>query len=52
VPDAEVPRVPALVGELLADPARLATMSERMLAVARPDAADRIAEELIALARH
>jgi UDP-N-acetylglucosamine--N-acetylmuramyl-(pentapeptide) pyrophosphoryl-undecaprenol N-acetylglucosamine transferase len=50
VPDAEVERVPALVRELLADPARLATMSERMLAVARPQAADEIAEELIALA--
>jgi UDP-N-acetylglucosamine--N-acetylmuramyl-(pentapeptide) pyrophosphoryl-undecaprenol N-acetylglucosamine transferase len=50
VPDVEIARVPALVGELLADPARLAAMSERMLAVARPDAADRIAEELITLA--
>lgn len=51
VPDAEIARVPALVRELLADPARLASMSERMLAVARPDAADEIAEGLIALAR-
>ena len=51
VPDAEVERVPGLVRELLADPARLAAMSERMLAAARPQAADEIAEELIALAR-
>jgi UDP-N-acetylglucosamine--N-acetylmuramyl-(pentapeptide) pyrophosphoryl-undecaprenol N-acetylglucosamine transferase len=50
VPDAELARVPALVRELLADPARLAAMSERMLAAARPSAADEIAEELIALA--
>ena len=50
VPDTEVGRVPAPVRELLADPARLAAMSERMLAVARPGAADEIAEGLIALA--
>ena len=50
VPDAEIARVPALVRELLDDPARLALMSERMLAVARPAAADEIAEGLIALA--
>jgi UDP-N-acetylglucosamine--N-acetylmuramyl-(pentapeptide) pyrophosphoryl-undecaprenol N-acetylglucosamine transferase len=50
VPDAEIARVPALVRDLLDDPARLAAMSERMHAVARPDAADEIAEGLIALA--
>ena len=50
VPDAEIARVPALVRELLDDPARIALMSERMLAVARPDAANEIAEGLIALA--
>jgi UDP-N-acetylglucosamine--N-acetylmuramyl-(pentapeptide) pyrophosphoryl-undecaprenol N-acetylglucosamine transferase len=51
VPDAEVDRVPALVAELLADPARLVEMRESMLALARPDAADVIADELVALAR-
>jgi UDP-N-acetylglucosamine--N-acetylmuramyl-(pentapeptide) pyrophosphoryl-undecaprenol N-acetylglucosamine transferase len=50
VPDAEVDRVPALVDELLADPARLATMRDAMLALARPDAAEVIADELVALA--
>ena len=50
VPEPELERVPALVDELLADPARLASMREAMLAMARPDAADEIAEELIALA--
>jgi UDP-N-acetylglucosamine--N-acetylmuramyl-(pentapeptide) pyrophosphoryl-undecaprenol N-acetylglucosamine transferase len=51
VPDAEIARVPALVEELLADPARLAEMRAAMLAMARPDVAETIAEELIALAR-
>jgi UDP-N-acetylglucosamine--N-acetylmuramyl-(pentapeptide) pyrophosphoryl-undecaprenol N-acetylglucosamine transferase len=37
--------------ELLGDPIRLQAMSEAMLRLARPDAADVIAEELIALAR-
>jgi len=50
VSDTEIARTPGLVRELLADPVRLAGMSERMLAVARPDAADEIAEGLIALA--
>ena len=51
VPDAEVDRIPALVGELLADPARLATMRDSMLTLARPDAADVVADELLELAR-
>ncbi len=38
------------VGELLADPGRLARMSAAMLELARPNAADVVAEELIALA--
>ena len=51
VPESELERVPALVEDLLADPARLARMSEAMRAMARPHAADEIAEELVALAR-
>jgi UDP-N-acetylglucosamine--N-acetylmuramyl-(pentapeptide) pyrophosphoryl-undecaprenol N-acetylglucosamine transferase len=50
VVDAEVDRVPVLVVELLADPARLAVMREAMLSLARPDAADAVADELVALA--
>jgi UDP-N-acetylglucosamine:LPS N-acetylglucosamine transferase len=43
--------VPALVDELLADPRRLESMRAAMRAMARPGAADEIAEGLIALAR-
>jgi UDP-N-acetylglucosamine--N-acetylmuramyl-(pentapeptide) pyrophosphoryl-undecaprenol N-acetylglucosamine transferase len=50
VPDAEVGLIPALVEELLADPARLAAMREAMLHLARPDAAEVVADGLIALA--
>jgi UDP-N-acetylglucosamine--N-acetylmuramyl-(pentapeptide) pyrophosphoryl-undecaprenol N-acetylglucosamine transferase len=42
--------VPQLVARLLGDPARLAEMGEAMRAAAKPDAAGRIADELIALA--
>jgi UDP-N-acetylglucosamine--N-acetylmuramyl-(pentapeptide) pyrophosphoryl-undecaprenol N-acetylglucosamine transferase len=51
VPDGEVDRVPALVAELLADPERLARMRAAMLALARPDAAERVADGLVALAK-
>jgi UDP-N-acetylglucosamine--N-acetylmuramyl-(pentapeptide) pyrophosphoryl-undecaprenol N-acetylglucosamine transferase len=51
VPDAEIASVPALVDELLADGERLARMRRAMLSMARVDAADRIAEGVIALAR-
>ncbi len=51
VPDVEVDRVPELVDELLASPERLARMRSAMLALARPHAADEIAEELIRLAQ-
>jgi UDP-N-acetylglucosamine--N-acetylmuramyl-(pentapeptide) pyrophosphoryl-undecaprenol N-acetylglucosamine transferase len=43
--------LPRQVLELLGDPPRLEAMSEAMLRLARPDAADVIAEELIELAR-
>ena len=49
VPEAEVERVPALVRSLLGDARRLEEMSAAMQRLARPDAADQIAEELIAL---
>ncbi|MGZ4441172.1 MAG: UDP-N-acetylglucosamine--N-acetylmuramyl-(pentapeptide) pyrophosphoryl-undecaprenol N-acetylglucosamine transferase [Gaiellaceae bacterium] len=50
VPESELSRVPALVRSLLDDPVRLAEMGAAMLRAARPDAADAIAEELLALA--
>ena len=52
VPDAELdgPRLAREVGTLLGAPQRLAAMSKAARAVARPDAADRIADELLALA--
>ena len=39
------------VGDLLGDPARLEEMGRSMLALAKPDAAEVVAEELMALAR-
>jgi UDP-N-acetylglucosamine--N-acetylmuramyl-(pentapeptide) pyrophosphoryl-undecaprenol N-acetylglucosamine transferase len=51
VPETELGQVPELARSLLADPRRLAGMREGMLRLARPDAAEDIAEELIALAR-
>jgi UDP-N-acetylglucosamine--N-acetylmuramyl-(pentapeptide) pyrophosphoryl-undecaprenol N-acetylglucosamine transferase len=50
VPETELERVPELIRSLLADPERLKRMSESMQRVARPHAAEEIAEELIALA--
>lgn len=51
VPEPQLPRVGVLVHELLAAPQRLEAMRQAMLALARPQAADEIAEELVALAR-
>jgi UDP-N-acetylglucosamine--N-acetylmuramyl-(pentapeptide) pyrophosphoryl-undecaprenol N-acetylglucosamine transferase len=51
VPESELGRVPELVRSLLDDPRRLEEMGAAMLRTARPEAADEIAEELIALAR-
>jgi len=50
VSEPELDRLPSVVAELLDDPSRLAAMREAMLSMARPRAADEIAEELIALA--
>jgi UDP-N-acetylglucosamine--N-acetylmuramyl-(pentapeptide) pyrophosphoryl-undecaprenol N-acetylglucosamine transferase len=49
IPEAEL-ELRSRVDELLADPARLEEMGEAMERLARPDAADRIAEELIEFA--
>jgi UDP-N-acetylglucosamine--N-acetylmuramyl-(pentapeptide) pyrophosphoryl-undecaprenol N-acetylglucosamine transferase len=51
VPETELGRVPEIVRSLLADPRRREQMSAAMLRVARPHAAEEIAEELIELAR-
>jgi UDP-N-acetylglucosamine--N-acetylmuramyl-(pentapeptide) pyrophosphoryl-undecaprenol N-acetylglucosamine transferase len=50
VRESEVRRVPETVAELLADPHRLRAMSDAMRAAAKPDAAERIADELVELA--
>lgn len=50
VPETEVVHAAELVRSLLDDPTRLAEMSAAMTRLAKPDAADEIAEELIALA--
>jgi UDP-N-acetylglucosamine--N-acetylmuramyl-(pentapeptide) pyrophosphoryl-undecaprenol N-acetylglucosamine transferase len=50
IPETELGRVPDLARTLLGQPDRLVRMSERMHALAKPDAAREIAEELVALA--
>jgi UDP-N-acetylglucosamine--N-acetylmuramyl-(pentapeptide) pyrophosphoryl-undecaprenol N-acetylglucosamine transferase len=50
VPEDDLNRAPELVHSLLEDEERLRQMSEAMRAVARPDAAAVVAEELLALA--
>ena len=53
LPDAECTgeRLQALVGALLADRRRLEGMADAARAAGRPDAADRVAEEVLALVR-
>jgi UDP-N-acetylglucosamine--N-acetylmuramyl-(pentapeptide) pyrophosphoryl-undecaprenol N-acetylglucosamine transferase len=50
VPEADAERVPELITSLLADPERLVAMSGAMRDAAKPDAAERIADELVRLA--
>ena len=50
VRESEAARIPALVAELLADEARRRAMADAMRAAAKPDAAERIADELVELA--
>jgi UDP-N-acetylglucosamine--N-acetylmuramyl-(pentapeptide) pyrophosphoryl-undecaprenol N-acetylglucosamine transferase len=50
VQELELSRVPEVARSLLDDPDRLAAMSEAMRRLARPEAADEIAKELIELA--
>ena len=50
VDEQRLAEVPALVGELLADTDRLGGMSAAMRLLARPDAADEVADELVRLA--
>ena len=50
VPEVELVRAPGLVESLLTNDSRLGEMRDAMLRLARPDAADQIAEELIELA--
>ena len=51
LPETELGRAPDVVRSLLDDARRLEQMGAAMLRVAKPDAAETIAEELIALAR-
>ncbi|HEX5027797.1 MAG TPA: UDP-N-acetylglucosamine--N-acetylmuramyl-(pentapeptide) pyrophosphoryl-undecaprenol N-acetylglucosamine transferase [Gaiellaceae bacterium] len=50
VDQSRLSEVPALAVELLGDSARLASMHDAMLALAKPQAADVVADELLALA--
>jgi UDP-N-acetylglucosamine--N-acetylmuramyl-(pentapeptide) pyrophosphoryl-undecaprenol N-acetylglucosamine transferase len=50
VPEPEAARALQVVQDLLADPERLAAMAAAMRAVAKPDAAEEIADELVSLA--
>jgi UDP-N-acetylglucosamine--N-acetylmuramyl-(pentapeptide) pyrophosphoryl-undecaprenol N-acetylglucosamine transferase len=50
VPEGEAGRVPEVIRSLLDDPRRLGVMSQAMSKLAKPDASNVIAEELIAVA--
>jgi UDP-N-acetylglucosamine:LPS N-acetylglucosamine transferase len=50
VAERDVDTAPGVVADLLADPQRLHAMSEAMRTAANPDAAERIADELVELA--
>ena len=50
VPEVDAARAPRVVEELLDAPGRLEAMATEMRAVAKPDAAEEIADELVALA--
>jgi UDP-N-acetylglucosamine:LPS N-acetylglucosamine transferase len=50
VPEAEAARAPGVVEQLLEEPDRLGRMAAAMRAVAKPDAAEEIADELVTLA--
>jgi len=51
LPESDLEQVPARLLELLGDPVRLEEMSAAMLRLARPKAAEEIADELIELAK-
>ncbi len=51
LPESDLENVPGVLLELLNDPARLKAMSAAMQRLARPNAAEEIADELIELAR-
>ena len=51
VPEREAQRAPTLVSSLLDDSARLERMAEAMRRLARPHAAEEIADEVLALVR-
>jgi UDP-N-acetylglucosamine--N-acetylmuramyl-(pentapeptide) pyrophosphoryl-undecaprenol N-acetylglucosamine transferase len=50
VPEGEAGRAPEIVRSLLDDPRRLGDMGRAMLRLAKPDAAEEIADELVSLA--
>ncbi len=47
----DLAHVPALVDELLGDPGRLRVMSEAMRALAKPNSAEVVADELVRMAQ-